>query len=162
MTLKADRSYSIQDQFTKSDNYFVVFGTSFDGFLNWAGRVPGVPPYLDSRRDKFLSSFWKEEPILAGALNTIVKRMKSPGYNIEGGRTNAVKWARKLQAANDGRGWQDFITRWVMDYMTTDLGAIFEMGIDAEGRVQKIYNVDSLKCFPFRDLDYPMVYAQPP
>lgn len=154
---KATRSLSVQEQFTGNRN-FAFSGT----FLNFGNLgTTSAPRYGDPRRDAFLSSWWKDEPILSGALNTVIKRMKSTGYNIEGGRNNAMRWARKFQHANDGRGWQDFIERWVLDYETTDLGAFAELGLDADGRPSEIYNIDSLKCSPWHEKDYPFVYMQP-
>lgn len=160
IALRADRSLSIQEQFgqNRNNNNFITVGPSL---WQWANRATNVPRYGDLRRDAFLANFWQKEPILAGAINTLVKRMKSTGYNIEGGRNNAVRWARILQAANDGRGWQDFITRWVLDYITTDLGSIIEIGLDENDRPQRLYNVDTLKCFPWHEHDFPIVYMQP-
>lgn len=157
---QSDRSLSIQDQFTRkstTNSYSMIL----PAWMGVDGNNAHIPHYGDSRRDTFLSEFWKTDPILAGALNTLVKRMKSTGYSIEGGRNNTIKWARKLQAANDGRGWQDFITRWVQDYTTTDLGAIIEIGSDNEDNPQAIFNLDSIQCAPFPDHEFPIVYAQP-
>lgn len=157
LAIKADRSLSIQEQFSPArgfSTFMPMLGSLYEASKS---RLPG---YGHSSRDTFLSTYWKHEPILAGALNTMVKRMKSTGYNIEGGRNNAIRWARKLQAANDGRGWQDFITRWVLDYLTTDLGAIVELGLDTQDRPQSIYNIDSLKCSPWADPEFPMLYRQ--
>lgn len=155
---KANRSLSIQDQFGGGNRNF-IFSGNFAGFFN--SKSSSAPKYGDARRDAFLSSWWKDEPIISGALNTIIKRMKSTGYTIEGGRNNAMRWARKLQHANDGRGWQDFIERWVLDYETTDLGAFIELGLDTEDRPSEIFNIDSLKCNPWHEAGYPFVYMQP-
>lgn len=163
LAVKADRSLSIQEQFSPNrTNTFMALAPMISAMGEWYVKGRNyMPRYGDSRRDSFLAAYWKQEPILAGAINTLVKRMKSTGYNIEGGRNNAIRWARKLQAANDDRGWQDFITRWVLDYLTTDLGAIIELGLDAEARPQALFNIDSLKCSPWPDHDYPIVYSQP-
>jgi hypothetical protein len=159
--IKADRSLSIQEQFGRNNTYTAI-GPLFSSFGHWYSKGRNaIPRYGDSGRDAVLARVWMQEPILAGAINTIVKRMKATGYNIEGGRNNAVRWARKLQAVNDGRGWQDFIARWVQDYLTTDLGAIIELGLDSEDRPQSLYNMDSLKCSPWLDHEYPMLYVQP-
>lgn len=157
---QSDRSLSIQEQFThrpEMNSYSMILPS----WMGINGNSSGIPGYGDSRRDGFLSEFWKTDPILAGAINTLVKRMKATGYTIEGGRNNTIKWARKLQAANDGRGWQDFMTRWVQDYVSTDLGAIIEIGTDADDNPQAIYNIDSVQCAPFPDHQFPLVYAQP-
>lgn len=150
---KANRVTSIQSRFdSKSKNYAF---SDLSGFVN---RTMKAPIYGDPRRDYFLADIWKEEPILAGALNVMVKRMRACGYTVEGGRNNAMKWARILQDADGGNGWQNFIARWVQDYLTTDLGALFEIGRDSNGAPAGIFNIDSLKCSPWPEPEYPMVY----
>src|SRR3990167_4032036 len=89
----------------------------------------------------------------------MVKRMRSTGYVIEGGKSNAIKWARILQDADGGNGWANFIAKWVQDYITTDLGAIIEIGSRSQDRPAAIYNMDSLRCYPWRDYKYPLVYT---
>ena len=152
---KAVRSVSIQDRFTNNRNYAFI-----DPMSSWIIKSQEVPPYGDSRRDVYLSNYWKSEPVLSGALDVMVKRMRATGFTVEGGRNNAVKWARALHDADEGNGWTNFICKWVLDYLTTDLGAFIEIGRDPDGRPAGIYNVDTLKCFPWHEVEYPFVYMQ--
>ena len=152
---KAVRSVSIQSRFSDNRNYAYV-----DTIASLVIKSKQVPAYGDPRRDVYLSNYWKSEPVLAGALDVMVKRMRATGFTVEGGRNNAVKWARALHDADEGNGWTNFIDKWVLDYLTTDLGAFIEIGRDESDRPAGIYNIDTLKCMPWHESDFPFVYLQ--
>ena len=83
---------------------------------------------------------------------------------VQGGRNLATYYNSILQNADFGDGWSDFWEQVLLDYLTCDYGAYIEI-IGAgradgpiRGRVTGIAHLDSLRCIPTGNLEYPVVY----
>lgn len=121
----------------------------FNAILSWIKisdlEEPAYAP--DSRkRDKFLSTFWKREPHLAGVVHAVVSIDKNRGWSLIGGRNQVLIYQQVLKGY-DGEGWRYGLSRSSQSFYTTDLGAVVEIGRDGEsGPMRGLYHVDSTRC----------------
>jgi len=113
----------------------------------FARRADDCPPLGDPARDKYLRDIWKTEPIMAGAIYALVSKMRALGWNLEGGRNKVSQWTKILHEAEDGAGWNVFISKIIEDYLTTDDGAFIELGKKHKnGPVMALFHIDSVRC----------------
>lgn len=133
----------------------------FNTIVNWI-RLADLeePAYsTDSRkRDKFLSTFWKREPHLAGVVHAVVSIDKNRGWSLVGGRNQVMAFQQVLKNY-DGEGWRYGLSRSAQSFYTTDLGAVIEIGRDGEnGPMRGLYHVDSTRCKLTGNINYPLTY----
>jgi len=145
--LLADKSaqaakLSIQSQFSEE-----TADSQFSFLTVFARGGDSAPPLGDSGRDTYLRAIWKKEPIAAGATYSVVSKLRTLGWTLEGGRNQVKKWTSILHEAEDGAGWGVFISKLVEDYLTTDSGAFIELGKKFKnGPVQGLYHIDAARC----------------
>jgi len=129
-------------------------------FTGWERERPDeVPKWGQARRNLYLREFAKTEPILSGAVFSMVSKMVSSDWKIVGGRNRVSHFHDILSGAEDGKGWGYFIDRAVQDYICTDMGAIVELGREPGGPVAGIYNIDSCRAQLTGNVEYPLVYS---
>ena len=133
---------SVQSRFRdESVDQWISFMTVF------ARKASEAPPLGDSGRDKYLRDIWKLEPICAGAVYSVVSKLRTLGWTLEGGRNQVKKWTGILHEAEDGAGWGVIVSKLVEDYLTTDSGAFMELGKSFKnGPVKALYHIDSVRC----------------
>lgn len=103
-----------------------------------------VPPWGSPGRTAKLREAWRAEPILAGAVSSLVQKATSLDWQITGGRNRVRRYRDMLAEAEDSAGWTFYIERNLQDYLTTDLGGFTELARQgAAGPVTGIYNVDA-------------------
>lgn len=121
-----------------------------------------VPPYGSPARDVWLSAFWPQEPILAGAVYAMVSKVGAWSYTLTGGRNQVSRSAAILNDAEAGAGWTPFVEKFVLDVLTLDRGGFVEVahtGKDlAQGPVTGIFNFDALRCRQTGNADWPAVW----
>ena len=148
---------SKQPRFKKANSE--QFFTSVMRWVHTAGEEE--PPYeADSRlRDKWLSSFWKKEPHLAGVLSSVNSIDANRGWHLVGGRNQVARFSNILRGAEDGAGWRQYISMQSSSYYTTDMGAITEIGRDTyNGPMRAIYHLDPTRAKLTGDRNYPLRY----
>lgn len=135
------------------------------GFLkNWLRKGKDIiPPYGYGDRDFFLSSFWHDEPILAGALYSMTAKMAALKWSITGKHLSAKRSAQILaQAAHiGGYEWGGFISSTAEDFYTTDRGVFWETardGMSELARLAELGHIDALNCWLTGNTKIPMVY----
>lgn len=104
-------------------------------------------PYLDYH----LSTIWKDEPILSGAVYSMSAKMSALEWMIIGGRTVSKKYARMFSSAAHmgGYSWDGFISATCQDFYTTNRGIFWETprnGNPIYGKLADLGHVDALSC----------------
>lgn len=152
------KSNSKQPRFGKKPDE----GVFFNSVLRWVEAAStNEPPYQsDSRmRDTWLSSFWPQEPHLAGVLASVNSIDANRGWHLTGGRNQVQRFARVFRNAEDGEGWRTYISLQSSAYYTSDIGALTEVERDGRGGpMRNIYHVDPTKCHLTGKRNTPLKY----
>lgn len=158
------RQQSIQDlpDAKRGETLYTFFAMTQRGFI--------LPPWATREREKKLREHDRHEYNLLwqGATSGIVKKLSSVDWEIRstsaGNEDQAAYWQDVLRQANFGSGWGDFIKKGARDFLRQDGGWYFEIiapGVptaEPTGAIAGIAYLDSLRCFPTGDPDYPVVY----
>lgn len=73
-------------------------------------------------------------------------------------------WQQVLRQADMGRGWNSFCKKLTLDYLRYDGGAYIEITAPGNplrapnGPATGLFNLDSLRCYPTGDPEYPAIY----
>ena len=97
--------------------------------LQFAEYNDTLEPWMGNptRRDKQLVKFWKEEPFLASAVNSIAMTRSALSWEL-GGTPKTVRQVQNLlNSANFGQGWQHLMMQINIDILTTDNGGFIEV-----------------------------------
>lgn len=106
-----------------------------------------IPAWGQAGRADKLREFSQQEPILAGALSSMISKAVSLDWQITGGRNRVLRYQEILAEAEDGAGWSYFLDRWLQDYLICDQGGFAELGRQGEsGPVLALYNLDGAAC----------------
>ena len=98
-----------------------------------------------------------------GAFAGLSKKVAATAWEISGKR-NVDHFQTVLREANFQAGWNVFIERVVLDYLRQDGGAYIEVIAPGRplrpptGKATGIAHLDSLRCFPTGDPQYPVIY----
>ena len=119
--------------------------------------------HQDSRtRDRWLRTFVKREPNLAGVINTVTAIDKNRGWSMVGGRNQVMKFTdvlHNIECAPGISGWRPAISHASESFWTTDMGTIMELGRDGRsGPLRAMYNVDPTRCLLTGNSSYPLKY----
>lgn len=150
-------STSVQPRFHTDPDVDSVFGM----ISSIAGYADNIPDVGTSARDDYMRAMWKQEPLLAGAISSMVQKVLSLRWSITGGRNRTKRFSNVLYNAEDGAGWGEFLTKGVQDYLTQDNGWYFELGFEGstvDSPVAGIYHLDSSRMKPTNKRDYPAIY----
>lgn len=149
-----------------SQNY-LSYATIYNSLARFGYKTGGknVPPRGDPDRDNYLSDFWQEEPILAGATYSMTAKMSSLGWTVTGKRRIATEMAKMLARAASmlGYDWGGFMSSTSQDFYTTNRGIFWELAKEgndyAAGKIVDIGHIDSLCCSMTGYYNYPMIYS---
>lgn len=136
-----------------SPSFVMWLGAQADGFSQW-----GVAPKL---RDAQLREFFPKEALLAGAMATVSARNAALSWKVTGHEATADAAQGLLNNANNGMGWEDFISKLSLDLYSTDTGAFVELvrtGNGPDYPVFGINNLDSTRCYPTGVPEFPVLY----
>jgi len=128
-------------------------------FTLWESST-GMPAWSSPGRTAKLREFARSEPILSGALASMTSKVLSLDWQIVGGRNRVKQYQELLAHAEDGKGWQSMLGRWVQDYLNTDIGGFIELARQGKnGPVVGLYHLDS-ECVGLTGaVNYPVVYV---
>lgn len=145
--------------------------TADGGFLIQVGGLIDKLPHwsiFPGQRDAALRRLARQEPIMAGALYSMVSRIQTLEWRIEGGGNRRRKYAQDLLGnMGFGKGWTAEIGKVIYDLLTQDNGAFLEImgpGNPAGERVGPpiaVAHMDSAQCWRTFDPEYPVIYANP-
>lgn len=79
------------------------------------------------KRDKQLATFWKTEPFLASAVNSIAMTRSALSWELSGTPKTVDQVQAILNSANFGQGWQHLMMQLNIDVLTTDGGGFIEV-----------------------------------
>jgi len=122
----------------------------FASTIRWITENIDDEPAIDKdnrSRDEWLRNFWPQEPYMAGVLASMVMIDKNRSWMLTGGRNQVSRYSSILQNAEGGEGWRKFASLQSLSYMTSDLGAVTEVGRDqlpgqSVGALRGLYHVD--------------------
>lgn len=125
-----------------------------------------VPRWGEHARDRYLRELYRNQYNWIGqaAVAALTRKVKQVAWVIEGGKNNTAYFQRLLQDAHFKRGWGEFISRLLLDFTTCDYGAYVEIIgrgnplMPITSRITGIATLDSLRCIPTGNLEYPVIY----
>lgn len=126
----------------------------------WQQSADEIPVWGTPGRTAKLREFARTEPILSGALSSMVSKACSLDWQVIGGRNRVQRYQELLAEAEDGKGWQDVLSRWVQDYLNADQGGFLELARSTRnGPVAGIYHLDAECVGLTGNVNYPKVYT---
>lgn len=145
-----------------------IFSSTIRWITEHMDDEPSVDP--DNReRDIWLRDFWPQEPYMAGVLASMTMIDKNRSWMLTGGRNQVIRYSNILQNAEGGEGWRKYASLQSLSYMTSDLGAVTEIGRDQlpnqdVGALRGLYHVDPTRFVQSQDggLYYPPNSANKP
>lgn len=168
---------SVQSRARNSPNGAIPFGgigvpqASDAGMLFQVGTVAeNIPAWsiYPWARDRALRSFYKTEPIMAGAVYTMTARLSALQYQLNGREELHEDIDFMLDNADYGNGFQVLISKTVNDLSTQDNGAFWELvgegNPDGEllgGVALGVNYLDPQQCYRTYDPEYPVLYIDP-
>jgi hypothetical protein len=129
-------------------------------YMDRVAREDEVPAWGRPDRLPKLRELAQEEPILSGAVASMVSKVISLDWQIVGGRNRVNRYQEILVHAEDGAGWSYLVDRWSQDYLIADLGGVLELARDGErGPVVALYNMDAARLSLTGNATRPLVYS---
>ena len=121
-------------------------------------------PHGDITRDEYLDTFWKDEPILAGAVYSMTAKMGSLRWTITGRRNLSLQAARVLTGAAymGNYGWGGFISSSAEDFYTLNRGFFWELAKEGDplyASLVDIGHIDAMCCTLTGNSKIPMIYV---
>jgi hypothetical protein len=125
-----------------------------------------LPDWGLHERDRQLRLLYRNQFnwIAQSAVAALTRKFTQTPWQLKGGRNLTNYYQQMLQDADFGDGWSDMWAQVLLDYLTCDYGAFIEVigagAADGEirGRVTGIAHLDSLRCIPTGNLEFPVVY----
>lgn len=148
----------------KTSSNLAYFGL-YNYLRTWIGmNKENVPGYDDPSRDLYLARVWKLEPIMAGAVYSMVAKMASLRWAVTGRKESATAAAKLYAGAAHmgGYDWGGFIASTAEDFYTVNRGVFWETpryGNPLSGSLADIGHIDALACTLTGNTKYPMIYA---
>lgn len=139
------------------------YGFGSDIVLNIATLADEIIPWgvAPAQRDRQLRAFWPTEPTLASAIYTTVSRYAGFGWQLDGPAKIVSHYEKLLHSAEFGRGWQQFISKILLDVFTQDNGAFIELVRESDSPtspVVSINHLDSGSCIRTGRYREPVIY----
>jgi len=152
---------SVQPRF-QPDGHDELINRAYLGIIAFGRAADEAPARGDPRRDTYLRDLVRSavEPILTGAISSMLARFVALGWTVTGGRNKAARARSLLSNAEDAAGWNIFLSKVVEDMLVLDNGGYFEMGtLGRHGPVRGLFNLDGTACRLTGRADYPVVYT---
>lgn len=142
----------------------IIIAESKDDIIPWS--------YWPMLRDRQLRKLWKIETIMSGGLYSIAARVKALPWDIVTDKIRVKAHYQDLLSNSDlanpfGSGWTSLIQKTVLDLLTQDNGAFWELigagrpDLPLNGPIVGIAHLDSGMCWRTHDPDMPVIYINP-
>jgi hypothetical protein len=142
-------------------------GGSGESVFFWeATRGAILPAWGTRERERALRAWYRNEynTLVQGAFSGLGKRWSATPWEISGPKRATQKFQDVFRQADFGRGWSSFVQKLALDFLRQDGGAYVE--VIAPGNPLKaptgpaiaLANLDSLRCLPTGDPEYPVIY----
>ena len=163
-------STSIQDRATAPGEEAGGYGINMFTGLVRAGDL--ISPWWSPRRDSELQSFWKTSNHLAGAVYAMRSKISTINFKVIPKDASVQSQSRAalereqviMETPEYGRGWLEFISKFVGSLVVNDNGAFAEIigrGNPAGpiiGAPISFANLDSSRCFRTSNPIWPVIY----
>lgn len=110
--------------------WFGVGSPGLNRLLFYRQRSPlDIPPYGYGGRGMALRRVWRLHgaDIIASALAVMIQKVQATSYTIEGPQRTVAQAQDMMDLADLGKGWLQFIAKWVIDFCTQDNGVFTEL-----------------------------------
>ena len=159
------------EQSVRSDVKADNSGAMFMYYLTGAGQI--VSPWWSRRRDVQLRALLKKSDHLSGAIYNFATKIAAIPIKIVP-RDMSIRTHVKLAAeytellkvySEFGAGWEQLVTKWVVDYHSQDNGAFIEFIADGKknepirGVVYSVAILDSARCTRTSSPVFPVIYT---
>lgn len=160
MTLTKVEAQSVQDlPDAKSGDQGGAF------WYGYTQRGDYLPAWGTRERERWLRAYYHHENNGMGqsAISGMIKKVKSAPWEIKGKRRVSY-YQDVLRQADFGRGWGSLIAKVLKDFFRQDAGGYIEVIAPGNplraptGQVTGLAPLDSLRCLPTGDPEYPVVY----
>ena len=129
-------------------------------------RGPILPAWGTRERERTLRAVYRNEynTLVQGAFAGLSKRWSATPWEISGPKRAAKSFQSIFRAADFGRGWTSFVEKLALDFLRQDGGAYVEVIAPGNplkaptGPIMALANLDSLRCLPTGDPEYPVAY----
>lgn len=153
---------------------YVPMGSDVNGGMFWVmlgQQTDETPPWnalYPNRRDRYLKQFSREEPLLAGAIQSMKTRIQTLNTTVNG-PPRAKKFAQELlNKPGLGDNLIQVVGKFIDDLLTSDNGGFIELWrpgkptSDASNRpVLGFAHLDSRQCWRSFDPEFPVWYTDP-
>lgn len=134
-----------------------------DYIIYVAGVADNIPAWgtAPRERDKALRQFWLTEPVLAGAMLSVVSRYAGFEWTIDGADRMVSMYKRILHSSQHGYGWQALAIPFITDYLSQDNGAFMEIIRTDDlptAPVIQLNHLDSNQCIRTGIPETPLLY----
>lgn len=131
-----------------------------------AVRGPILPAWGSRERERVLRAYLRHDynTLVQGAFAGLSKRWAATPWEISGPKRATKLFQDVLRQADFGRGWSSFIGKLALDFLRQDGGAYVEVIAPGNpmkaptGPAMALANLDSLRCYPTGDPEFPVVY----
>lgn len=137
------------------------------GTLYWFATTRGVilPPWGTRERERYLRLFSRHEYNWMGqsAFAGLTKKWATTQWELSG-KYRLTQYDNMLRNGEFGLGWGELVQRVGLDFLRQDGGAYLELIAPGRpdraptGRVVGLAHLDSLRCMPTGDPEYPVIY----
>lgn len=110
--------------------WFGVGAPGLNRLLFYRQRSPlDIPPYGYGGRGTALRRIWRLHgaDIIASALAVMIQKVQATSYTIEGPQRTVAQAQDMIDLADLGKGWLQFIAKWVIEFCTQDNGVFNEL-----------------------------------
>jgi len=139
-------------------------GWAWGGLLDGIKGATGLPAYGTKSRDAILRASIALDPMWRTAVYKAITKYVAMGYTIDDTSESPrrLTYAQEIVRSFDHGNYSRGLKKGMRDYLTTNWGQIAYIDRPKPGaRVQGLYHLDSLRCYPYPDDDYPMLYQSP-
>lgn len=142
------------------------YGIATLGFFSTKRGVL-IPPWGTRLRERTLRWYYRNpySTIVQSAVAAIAKKIASLPWEIRGPKADVDDMQARLQEAQLGAGWRDFVMKFVIDYLRQDIGTFVEVIGPGEpdgplvGPFTSVAVLDALRCYPTGNPIFPVVYV---
>jgi hypothetical protein len=140
---------------------------SFLAILNNYSQA--VPPWsiFPMFRDRYLRNYFKREPIWTGAVYSMVSRVQSLNYVMNGADASKAYLRDIFKNADFGGGLKQLIGKTIQDALTQDNGIFWELVGPGNperpllGAITEVNYLDPAQCWRTFDKEFPVIYINP-
>lgn len=170
-TVDVARTQSFQDRATR-DTEAAPGGPLYNVLSMLVSSGETISPWWSIQRDKDLRGFWKRSDHLSGAVYAMTSKIATIPFKVTPKDVSVTSQVRMAAEAQDrllntpefGEGWQEFITKWLIDLLVTDNGGFAELIGSGPpdgpllGYPISVAHLDSLRVSRTSNPEFPLIY----